>query len=100
MARMILFVGSLVHPSQVAIGLATASLVAAGVRFGLALRRMTALTEERHRELEQSAEIERASKESLQAAVRDYTAFAARVAGGDLRVSVRADGSPEFGEVA
>ncbi len=100
LALLILFVGSLNHTTQIAIGLATATLVAAGVRFGLALRRMTALTEERHRELEQSAEIERASKESLQAAVRDYTAFAARVADGDLRVSVSADGSPEFGELA
>ncbi len=67
---MILFVGSLVHTSQVAIVLATATLVAAGVRFGLALRRMTVLTEERHRALESSAQLERASKETLEAAVR------------------------------
>ena len=100
LALLILFVGSLDHASQVAIGLATATLVAAGVRFGLALRRMTALTEERHRELEYSAETERASKETLQAAVRDYTAFAARVADGDLTATVSADGSPELAELA
>jgi methyl-accepting chemotaxis protein len=100
LALLILFVGSLNHTNQVAIGLATATLVAAGLRFGLALRRMTALTEERHHELEQSAETERASKETLQAAVRDYTAFAARVAGGDLTATVSANGSPELGELA
>jgi methyl-accepting chemotaxis protein len=100
LALLILFVGSLNHSTQIAIGLATATLVAAGVRFGLALRRMTALTEERHRELEHSAEAERASKETLQAAVRDYTAFAARVADGDLTVTVSANGSPELGELA
>ena len=70
------------------------------MRFGLALRRMTALTEERHRELESSAGSERASKETLQAAVRDYTAFAARVADGDLTATVSADGSPELTELA
>ena len=100
MALMILFVGSLVHTSQVAIGLATATLVAAGVRFGLALRRMSALTEERHRALESSATLERASKETLEAAVRDYTAFAGRVADGDLTATVTADGSPELGQLA
>ncbi len=99
-ALLILFVGSLNHTTQIAIGLATATLVAAGVRFGLALRRMTALTEERHRELEQSAEIERASKETLQAAVADYAAFAARVAGGDLTATVSASGTPVLGELA
>jgi methyl-accepting chemotaxis protein len=100
LALMILFVGSLVHTSQVAIGLATATLVAAGIRFGLALRRMTALTEQRHRELEDSARLERASKETLEGAVRDYTTFAARVADGDLTATVSADGSPELGQLA
>jgi methyl-accepting chemotaxis protein len=100
LALAILFIGSLMHSSQVAIGLATATLVAAGVRFGLALRRMTALTEERHRELEHSAETERASKETLQAAVSDFTAFAARVADGDLTSAVNADASPELSQLA
>jgi methyl-accepting chemotaxis protein len=99
-ALVILFVGSLNHVGQVAIGLATATLVAAGVRFGLALRRMSALTEERHRELEHSAETERASKETLQAAVLDFTTFAARVADGDLTATVGANGSPELAQLA
>jgi methyl-accepting chemotaxis protein len=100
LALLILFVGSLNHTSQIATGLASATLVAAGVRFGLALRRMTALTDERHRELEQSAETERASKERLEAAVRDYTAFAARVADGDLTATVSANDSPELAQLA
>jgi methyl-accepting chemotaxis protein len=100
LALLILFVGSLEHTTQIAVGLATATLVAAGVRFGLALRRMTALTEERHRELEHSAETERASKERLQDAVRDYTAFAARVADGDLTATVSANDSPELAQLA
>ena len=100
LALLILFVGSLEHTTQIAVGLATATLVAAGVRFGLALRRMTALTEERHRELEHSAETERASKERLEDAVRDYTAFAARVADGDLTATVSANDSPELAQLA
>ncbi|MFZ1996232.1 MAG: methyl-accepting chemotaxis protein [Solirubrobacteraceae bacterium] len=99
-ALLILFVGSLNHTTQVAIGLATATLVAAGVRFGLALRRMTALTDERHRDLERSAQTERASKETLEAAVLDYTAFAAHVADGDLTATVSAHDSPELSELA
>jgi methyl-accepting chemotaxis protein len=96
LALLILFVGSLNHTSQVAIGLATLTLMAAGVRFGLALRRMSALTEERHRELQDSAEVERNSRETLQAAVRSYSTFAARVADGDLTVRVSAAGSRDL----
>jgi methyl-accepting chemotaxis protein len=93
---LILFVGSLTHVSQIALGLSTATLVAAGIRFGLALMRLRALTEERHQELAASAEVERASRESLQAAVRDYSEFAARVADGDLRATVSASGSNDL----
>ncbi|MGA9859136.1 MAG: methyl-accepting chemotaxis protein [Solirubrobacteraceae bacterium] len=92
LALAILFVGSIGHSSQVAIGFATATLVAAGVRFGLALRRLNQLNEERHRELAVSAEAERASKQALQVAVRSYAEFAARVADGDLTATVAADG--------
>jgi methyl-accepting chemotaxis protein len=91
LALLILFVGSLTHASQVAIGFATATLVAAGVRFGLALRRLRELTEERHRELEAAAEAERASKDALQFAVRNFAAFSAKVAEGDLTATVAAD---------
>jgi methyl-accepting chemotaxis protein len=90
LALLILFVGSLDHASQVAIGFATGTLLAAGVRFGLALRRLNQLTESRHRELESAAGIERESKRALQAAVHAYAEFAARVADGDLTATVAA----------
>ncbi|HUA48829.1 MAG TPA: methyl-accepting chemotaxis protein [Solirubrobacteraceae bacterium] len=96
LSLLIMFVGSLNHVNQIALGLATATLVAAGVRFGLALLRLRELTEERHRQLADSAEIERASREALQRAVRDYSEFAARVADGDLRATVSADGSQDL----
>jgi methyl-accepting chemotaxis protein len=96
LALLILFIGSLNHTSQIALGLATATLVAAGARFGLALLRLRALTEERHAQLTESAEVERASRQALQAAVRDYSEFAAKVADGDLRVTVSASGSDDL----
>jgi methyl-accepting chemotaxis protein len=90
LALLILFVGSLNHINQIALGLATATLVAAGVRFGLALLRVRELTDERHRQLADSAKSERDSREALQTAVRDYSEFAAKVADGDLRATVTA----------
>jgi methyl-accepting chemotaxis protein len=100
LALVILFVGSINHTSQIAIGLATATLVAAGIRFGLALRRLRELTEERHRQLEGSAATERESREALQAAVLDYSRFATRVADGDLTASVAAAGNEDMRELA
>ncbi|HET8980408.1 MAG TPA: methyl-accepting chemotaxis protein [Solirubrobacteraceae bacterium] len=100
LALVILFVGSLQHTTQVAIGLATATLLAAGLRFGLALRRLNELTEDRHRELESSARAERDSREALQAAVREYSQFAARVADGDLTATVTASGAADLGELS
>ena len=96
LALLILCVGSLNHTSQIAIGLATATLVAAGARFGLALRRMGELTDERHRELEDSAQVERRSREELQHAVQEYSRFAARVADGDLTATVSANGRQDL----
>jgi methyl-accepting chemotaxis protein len=96
LALLILFVGSLNHINQIALGLATATLVAAGVRFGLALLRLRELTDERHRQLADSAKSERDSREALQAAVRDYSEFAAKVADGDLRAAVTARGSADL----
>ena len=98
-ALVILFVGSLEHASQVAIGFATATLMAAGARFGLALRRLNELTESRHQELEVAAAAERESKRELQSAVHEYADFAARVADGDLTATVSGD-SEELGELA
>jgi methyl-accepting chemotaxis protein len=100
LALAILFVASLQHTSQVAVFLAMATLLAAGVRFGLALRRLKALTEERHRELQGAAAGERGSREALQAAVRSYSQFAARVADGDLTASVSADGGTDLRELS
>jgi methyl-accepting chemotaxis protein len=100
LSLLILFVGSLNHINQIALGLATATLVAAGIRFGLALRRLNALTEERHRQLADSAQLERDSREALQIAVRSYSEFAARVADGDLRASVNADGSEDLRDLS
>jgi methyl-accepting chemotaxis protein len=96
LALLILFVGSLNHINQIALGLATATLVAAGCRFGLALMRLRELTEERHRQLADSAQVERDSREALQTAVRHYSEFAAKVADGDLRASVSADGGADL----
>jgi methyl-accepting chemotaxis protein len=96
LALLILFVGSLTHINQIALGLATATLVAAGVRFGMALLRLRALTDDRHRQLADSAQHERESRETLQTAVRDYSEFAARVADGDLRATVTANGSEDL----
>ncbi len=80
LALAILFVGSLEHLSQVAIGFATATLVAAGARFGLALRRLNELTEERHRALEIAAQAERESKRvaEVEAHTDDLTGLANR----------------------
>lgn len=91
LALVILFVGSVDHASQVAIAFASATLLAAGGRFGLALRELNQLNDERHRELAVSAEAERASKRALQLAVHAYAEFAARVAEGDLTATVAAD---------
>ncbi len=100
LALCVLFVGSLNHASQAAVAFASASLLAAGIRFGLALRRLNGLTEERHKQLAEAAEAERESREALQATVRNYSEFAARVADGDLTATVAAGGSEELQELA
>jgi methyl-accepting chemotaxis protein len=88
LALIVLFAGSLVHSTQVAIGFASATLLAAAARFGLALKRLNQLNEERHQELQSSADLERQSKQALQVAVQHYAEFAARVAEGDLTATV------------
>jgi methyl-accepting chemotaxis protein len=98
-ALLILFVSPLLHASEVAIAFASATLLAAGARFGLALRRLNELTHERHRELETAAHAERESKRALEVAVRNYAQFAARVADGDLTATV-ASGEEELGELS
>lgn len=100
LALLILFVGSLTHTDQAALCLATLTLVAAGVRFGLALLRLRALTEERHNQLAEAADAERRSREALQSAVGDYSQFAARVAAGDLTAAVAANGIVDFHDLS
>jgi methyl-accepting chemotaxis protein len=96
-ALVVLFVGSLDHADRVALGFASATVLAAGVRFALALRRLRGLTEERHRQLVDAAELEQASRAALQATVREYSSFAARVADGDLTATLAVDGNlPEL----
>jgi methyl-accepting chemotaxis protein len=96
LALVILFLGSLDHVSQVAIGLATATLVAAGARFVLALQRLKAINDKRNQQLESSASVERASREALQAAVLNYSQFAAAVADGDLTATVNTNGDADL----
>ncbi len=100
LALLVLFFGSLAHASQGAIAFATATLLAAAVRFGLALRRLRALTDERHQQLTRAAEAELTSREALQTLVRQYSVFASRVADGDLTATLSGDGSGELQELA
>jgi methyl-accepting chemotaxis protein len=97
----VLFVSSLTHGGQAAVALASLALLVAGVRFVLALKRLNAINEYRHRQLTEAAEEERRSREALQATVREYSDFASRVADGDLTATVAAAaGSEELGELA
>ena len=100
LALLVLFVGSLAHFNQVALALASATILGAGVRLGLALRRLRGLTEDRHRELQAAASSERQSREDLQKTVRTYSEFAARVADGDLTATVAAGGSQVLQDLA
>jgi methyl-accepting chemotaxis protein len=96
LALLVLFAGSLAHINQVAIALASATILVSGIRLGLALRRLRGLTEERHDQLRSAAESERASREALQSTVRQYSEFAARVADGDLTAAVAASEREEL----
>ena len=80
-ALVVLLAGSIAHLSQVGMGFATLTLAAAGVRFYLALRRMTDLAGDRLRETERAAAAQRESLERAAAAERrsaERTAEAAR----------------------
>ena len=79
LALVILFVASIHHndTTQVTIALATATLVAAGVRFYLALQRMTQLAKEREEERARAAEAERETEARAAEAERDSQARAA-----------------------
>ena len=72
-ALVILFISSInrSNTTQVAIALSTATLVAAGVRFYLALKRMTQLAAEREQERLHAAEVERETQARAAEAERD-----------------------------
>jgi methyl-accepting chemotaxis protein len=96
-AALVVLAASAMHQtSRGALVLVTATLVAVGIRFGLTLTQMRALTEDRHLQLEDAAQAERGSRGALQTAVAAYSRFAAQVAGGDLTVKVAAEGSDEL----
>jgi methyl-accepting chemotaxis protein len=78
-ALVILFVASIDHSNttQVAVALSTATLVAAGVRFYLALRRMTQLASEREQERLHAAEVEREQEARAAEAEREAQTRAA-----------------------
>ena len=93
-ALLILFIASINHSNttQVAIALSTATLVPAGVRFYLALQRMTQLANEREQERLHAAEVERETQaRAAEAATTGLgtEAFDAAYAGG--RSLTRAD---------
>jgi methyl-accepting chemotaxis protein len=100
LALLVLFVGSLAHINQVALALASATILGAGIRFGLALRRLRGLTEDRHDQLQTAAETERETREALQRTVREYSDFAGQVADGDLTATVTGNGNEEMLDLA
>ncbi|MGN6378530.1 MAG: methyl-accepting chemotaxis protein [Gaiellales bacterium] len=70
-ALMVVLVASLDHTNRVGMLFAAAALATAGIRFGITLKQLGRLTEERHRQLEEAAQVEQASREKLQVALRD-----------------------------
>jgi methyl-accepting chemotaxis protein len=96
----ILFVGSLHETGRVALGLATATLICAGVRIGLSLLHLRSLTDDRHRQLTATAQGERDSRTALQSAVRGYSEFAVRVSEGDLTAVAPKTGSADLEELS
>ncbi len=81
---------------RVPLVLASVTLIAAGIRFGITLKQLQEIEAERNRQLEAAAGIERDSRAALQMAVSSYSDFAARVADGDLTATVAAGTSEEL----
>jgi diguanylate cyclase (GGDEF)-like protein len=85
LALLVLVVGTADPTSVVAVLFAVATLVASGARFGLALRRLNALTEQRHGALERAAAAEQQRRGELEALEQELTtqlersAFATRL---------------------
>ena len=74
---LVVVVASMQHVQPTGIAIAAATLLTAGIRFGLTLRQLRVLTEERHRQLEDAAATEQASHEKLQATMQNLEQAAA-----------------------
>jgi diguanylate cyclase (GGDEF)-like protein len=72
-ALLVLVVGTVDPTSVVAVLFAVATLVASGARFGLALRRLNALTEQRHDELARAAAAEQHRRGELEELEHELT---------------------------
>lgn len=70
-ALLVVAVASVHHVQPAGMAIAAATLLTAGVRFGLTLRQLRTLTDERHRQLEQAAATEQSSHEKLQATLHE-----------------------------
>ncbi|HEY3766104.1 MAG TPA: methyl-accepting chemotaxis protein [Gaiellales bacterium] len=75
-ALMVVLVASVHAVNRAGLLFAAAALATAGIRFGLTLKQLRGLTEERHRQLEQAAKIEQESREQLQSALAELEAAA------------------------
>ena len=70
-ALMVVLVASFDHVNRAGLAFATAALATAGIRFGVTLKHLRGLTEERHSQLEQAAQVEQESREKLQVVLHD-----------------------------
>jgi methyl-accepting chemotaxis protein len=71
LALMVVIVASVQAVNRAGLLFAGAALVTAGIRFGITLRELRRLTEERHRQLSESARVEQESREQLQSALAE-----------------------------
>lgn len=69
-ALTVLAVGTFHHTDRVGLMFAVAALVTAGLRFGLSLKQLRGLTEERHRQLEDAARAEQQSRRTIEETMR------------------------------
>ena len=76
-ALLVVLVASVHSVNRAGLLFAGAALLTAGIRFGITLRELGALTEERHRQLAESARVEQESREHLQSALAELEEAAA-----------------------
>ena len=70
-ALLVVAVASVTRVDHAGIAVAAATLLTAGARFGLTLRQLRVLTDERHRQLEDAARTEQASRDQLQQTMQE-----------------------------